>query len=142
MSQDEKTNWNLITELNWEEIKKDMISSDEDKFGDQSNKEKLLFLILKLTGIKFDDIKISENNDYKLTLRTSKKRPDMGIIGKYIVDFEFSLHYRTPMTYSSGVVVLSFHPSLNYRLMSLGSNGFDTDGWFYYNVLKKEWTLR
>lgn len=142
----EKVNWDLLKEQNWHQISKDMLEY-ESRFGDKgTNKEKLLFMICKLTGIEFKDIKISaelgRDCDYQMTLYTDNVRPDIGICGKYIYKFFFSLHYRTPITHDDGRIILSFCPSLGFKLMSGGTNGFDTGGWIYYDVKDKEWVLK
>lgn len=149
---EEKTNWDLLKKQDWEQIRKDMLDYKNEFRSKKTNKEELLFMICKLTGIEFNDIEIvlSEKDleekynhlNYKMSLYTDSVRPDMGICGKYIYKFSFSMHYRTPTTTDDENILLSFYPSLGYKLMSGGSNGFETKGWIYYNVKNKEWILQ
>lgn len=151
MSEERETNWDLLKKQNWEQIRDDMLNYVDKFDSKKSNKEKLLFLICKVTGIEFKDIEISQNEkdldekynhlNYKMTLHTDLARPDMGICGKYIYKFQFGLYYRTPITTDNEKVILSFCPSLGFKLMSGGSNGFETKSWFYYDVERKEWRL-
>lgn len=147
MEEEKKTNWNLLKEQDWEQIRKDMLESKNEFMSNKTNKEKLLFMICKSTGIEFKDIQISPNEkglkkEYKMSLHTEMVRPEMGVCGKYIYKFGFGLHYRTPITKDDGTILLSFYPSLNFKLMSGGGNGFEVKNWFYYNVKTKEWFLK
>lgn len=140
---EQKTDWDLIKSKDWNVIRDEILNYKG--YHDETNKERLLFLILKETGIKFNDIKLGgirkDELGYVMTLFTDEVRPEMGIVGRYINKFRFSLHYRIPKT-EEGNIILSFCPSLNYDLFSLGGNGFDVDCWFYYDVNRKEWIVK
>ena len=57
--EEEKTNWELIKEVDWIQVKKDMLENAPNSFDKANNKEKLLSLILELTGIEFTEIEMA-----------------------------------------------------------------------------------
>ena len=53
---EQKTDWDLIKSKDWNVIRDEILNYKG--YHGETNKERLLFLILKETGIKFNDIKL------------------------------------------------------------------------------------
>jgi len=135
----EKITNDELKSIDWKQVCKDMFEAKIEFGRETTNKEQLSFLILKATGILFNDIKITRNDGtYKLQIDTEYTRPELGVTGRYIRDMSFGLYYRDLQKIGNHIC-LSFCPALVYRLLSLASIGFSLDTWFYYNIERKEW---
>lgn len=147
---DEQTNWEAVKKVDWKTINQKIISEEKEGFRNESNKSKLLHLILAATGIKFTDIMMSGATDQLAPreFRTNATRPELGVCTRWIDEFQFGLYQfglysRDPQTITmkDGTVdvYLSYCPSLGYNLIEGGSNGFNVKAWFYYDCQRQEW---
>jgi hypothetical protein len=120
------------------ELKKAMLSDE--------NKKQLLRMMREATGVEFTSITFSSEN--RLSMETNDAVPEMGICGRYIRYFSAGLWERDPVsrTHADGVdtgeKVIPFLVTLGYELMDGGTNGFDTNTWFYFNTSSTSWTYR
>ena len=143
---DEQTNWEAVKQVDWQKIKSEILS-EKVSFAGESNKAKLLKLILKSTGIKFSEIEMHMDNthSYPAEFNTNKTRPELGVCTRWIDEFQFGLYRREPQTITmkdgTVYVYLSYCPSLGYTLIEGGSNGFDVKAWFYYGCQRQEWFM-
>lgn len=108
------------------------------------NKETLITIIRDLTGIEYPDIEFKQPTGERLKqyirFETKAIVPEMGIVGRYIRNFEFSMSSDCAMDENS--TLLYFMPSLSYSIINGGSNGFSLHGVIIYNTKYDTWSLR
>lgn len=145
---DDPSNKEAISKINWEQVNENILEGKS--LFDKTNKQTLLNLILKVTGIKFNDIKVFNRKLFDsdtlepIRFETDRVRPELGVCTRWIDDFQFELYAREPITYTfekETLVYLSFCPNLTYTHISGGNGGFNTNSWFYYNCKMNTWNL-